>query len=224
MSGQLEKLYDGKSLNYNLAFSLRHTAFVDEGVRQGLLAGIAVLLAMFLVSRIQSGRWRWIAVLVAAAVLFPLGVLGFWYSTGKLGIADWDLNKAVQDSYRIAILNYRQLPLWNPLACGGGAGLANPENSIFSLPFLFVLLAGTLTGFKMGILFSIIVLAMGMIILGKAARLTPLGAFLASLTVVAGSAFVLRLVEGHVYIAFAYAWIPWVLWGWYKAYANFQFS
>lgn len=211
----------GERVDSTLAFSLLHAMPVSFGVWQGLLAALALTVAVGLLSLIKSVELKWLGAKLIIFLL-PLGLLGFWFSNGSLGVSDWDLNTAVETSLRTIILKYHQWPLWNPWACGGSSAIGNPEWAVLSIPFLLELIFGTLAGLKLGILFSVLVLGWGTVVLSRRLKMSCESAILVAMVLASGSAYVLRLVEGHIYIAFAYAWLPWFLWAWLGAYRRQQ--
>jgi len=209
---------DGKDTNFNLVFSVLYNRGLNTDSAWGVLVGLGFLFGSFLINLMKDYSRKYLIAGLLVMMLIPAGVSGFWFSNGAYGIADWDLNAPIQQGYRDAILKYGQFPFWNAIPCGGSAALADPEFSVVSVPFLMVLLFGVQTGFKFGILFTLLVLALGSFMLAKQAQISPHGAMIVSLIVTAGGAFILHLVEGHIYICFAYAWMPWFIWAWNNAY------
>ncbi len=189
----------------------------DSGLVQGGMIGSALLLAVALMSTIQNPKKKyWVAVLII--ILFaPLAVMGYWFSTGDLGIADWDFYFTLHDSYRKAILTNHTFPFWNPYICGGTAGLGDPEFPVFSPTFLLEFLFGIPLGIRMAITLSIIVTASGMLALARSLGRSVEAGLIAALAVAFGTVSLLEITEGHVNV-FAAMWIPWILYSWLQSY------
>lgn len=64
------------------------------------------------------------------------------------GMSDFDQHLASAGAPRITILNYFQLPLWNPYHCGGMSEIANPQSKYLSPFFIFILIFGEPIGYK----------------------------------------------------------------------------
>lgn len=164
-----------------------------------------------------NNKWQWVAAGLLLVVVTPLVLSGFWTSRNFWGISDWDYYFSLHESYRTIILKYHQLPLWNPYICGGTAGLADPEFSVFTPTFLLELIFGVPTGLRLAIYFSTIIGGLGMLLLAKRLHLSALAALLTAGVYALGSVNLLEIVEGHVNI-FAAMWLPWILWSFLGAY------
>ena len=219
-----QKLYASGELTINetktsrdLALSLTKPAPLPFGIRQGMLAGAAFLLGLALISCIPRNKYRWAGTAILIAVITPLALAGYWFSSAPLGISDWDYYFSLHHVYRQIILEHGQFPFWNPYTCGGTAGLADPEFPLFTPTFLLELIFGIPTGLRLAIFLSTAVGALGMLALAKRLGLSPPAALLASLAAFFGSVNLLEITEGHVNV-FAAAWIPWIFWSWLGAY------
>ncbi|MDP3997080.1 MAG: hypothetical protein U1C49_02490 [Candidatus Andersenbacteria bacterium] len=216
------------SITYSITASAVRVALsnkqpIVEAALPAILAAIAVLLGSFLLSYLPA-RKRWLAASLLLTIVIPLALSGFWFSNHALGISDWDYYFSYHTYVRNIVLNYHQIPLWNPYTCGGTAGLADPEFPLITPTFLFFELPfGIETGLRLSIYFSCIIGALGLLALGKRLSFSPHAALLTSIGVTLSSVNLLEIVEGHPNI-FAAMYLPWVFWAWHKAYANFQFS
>lgn len=210
-------MLNGREAKKSLAFSLKIKSPENSSVKQGVIAGVIIFIVALLIEFLRIKK-KYLLAGICVSVLLPLGMLGFWFTQGDYGIADWDMVAPVLQGYRDTILTHHQFPLWNPVSCGGSVALADPEFSVLSVPFLMVLLLGVINGLKAGILFSVLLLSAGTFLLSKRIGLSPLGAFLSSLITVSGSAYVLHLTEGHIYICFAFSWFPWLIYAWLSVY------
>lgn len=179
-----------------------------------IFAGGIVLLHLIPHQRV---RLRWLVAGLLLVIITPLVLIGFWYSPDTLGLSDWDYYFSLHHSWRQIILDFKQLPTWNPWTCGGTAGLGDPEFSVFTPTFGLELLFGEAAGLRLAIFLSVIVGSLGMLTLAKRLRLSPQGGLVAALGVWFGSVNLLEIVEGHVNI-FSAMWIPWIFWALISAY------
>ncbi|MDA1169237.1 MAG: hypothetical protein O3A36_02790 [bacterium] len=204
-----------------LVYSFVKRVSIPPLERHGILIGVAFLLAVALLSRIKNQRQKYWAAIILIIFFAPLAVLGYWYSTGDLGIADWDFYFTLHDSYRKAILEHHTFPFWNPYICGGTAGLADPEFPVFSPTFLLELLFGIPVGIRLAITLSVIVGATGMLALARSLGRSVEAGLIAALAVAFGTVSLLEITEGHVNVLAA-MWIPWILWAWLGAYRGIR--
>jgi len=199
----------------DLSFMLIHPAPTPASTKQGLLAGLIILLGSILIALLPHRRYLAAALLLIIAI--PIATGGFWFSTNQLGMSDWDLFSPMHEGYRQTIVNHHTFPFWNPYTFGGVAGLADPEFAVLSFNFLLELLFGVISGFRLSIYLTLIISALGMLVLGRRLGLSVHGALLAALIVSLSSSLPLRFAEGHIQY-FAIGWIPWIFWSWYCAY------
>lgn len=83
------------------------------------------------------------------------------------GMSDFDQHLATAGAPRITILNYFQLPLWNPYHCGGMSEIANPQSKYLSPFFIFILIFGEPIGYKIIFFIHILIAIFGMYWLAK---------------------------------------------------------
>lgn len=87
---------------------------------------------------------------LALALAYPiLNHLELW------GKGDWDQHMFYLEVPRVTLLDYGQLPLWNPYYCGGSVMLANPQSRMCSPSYVLVLLLGTEAGIKLTIILNL---------------------------------------------------------------------
>ncbi|MCP5071072.1 MAG: hypothetical protein GY946_31295 [bacterium] len=151
------------------------------------------------------------ALLIAAATLANVGFLHWiWRHVHNWGIWDWDFQAALMEAARTSIVDFGQLPLWNPWMGGGGSLIGNPMSSTFSPSFLPMLAFGTVLGFKICILIYLLIAQIGTYLLARRIRLDRMPAVLAALVFSWGGAFAQHLAHGHIgWIG--YAWVPFIL-------------
>lgn len=201
----------------DIALGVLQPSTLSAGARQGVLAGVVVMLGVLLIALWVPPRWQWYAAASLLVIATLTGVTGFWFSPDRLGIADWDYYFSLHTIYRQTILHYHQLPFWNPYTCGGTAGIGDPEFPLFTPTFLLELIFGIPTGLRLAIYFSIVTGGIGMLTLAKRLRLSVWAGLLAALVYMFSTVNLLEIVEGHVNI-FAAMWLPWLWWSWLGAY------
>ncbi|MCE9642944.1 MAG: hypothetical protein K8Q97_01320 [Candidatus Andersenbacteria bacterium] len=189
----------------------------DFGARQGVIVGAIAMIGIALISLLKTSKQKMIGAIVGIVFLAPLGNLGYLFPTGDLGIADWDLYVPLHDSYRKAILQLHTFPFWDPYPCGGTAGLGDPEFPVFTPTFLLVLLFGSSWGLRLDVVLSVIVGAIGMLVLARKLGRSVEAGLLAALIVSFGGVNLIENVEGHVNIL-TVMWIPWIFWAWLCVY------
>src|SRR3989344_2030666 len=114
-----------------------------------------------------------------------------------IGIIDWDLGSSYNEAARRTILEYSQIPFWNPYYCGGNILLSHPESQIFSPFFLFILLFGSIIGIKISIFLGFFLGLFGMYILAKFFRISSYGSIVAALLYMMSAPFSLRVAIGQ---------------------------
>lgn len=190
------------------------TPFAFETL-QGALAGIIFGLGALLITRIP--KYKWLAASALCIIITPIALLPFWFSSGDLGISDWDYYFSMHTNVRTAIMHFGQFPLWNPYTCGGTSALGDPEFPALSPLFLLELLFGTPAGLKLSIYASTAIGALGMLHLARKLNIGVLGGLMASLAMAFGTVNLLEIVEGHQNILAA-MYIPWIGYAWISAY------
>lgn len=193
------------------------TAPLFSAATQSGLFAAAILVIGAIGVRWLPKKKQWIAAIVLLVIVTPVALSGFWFSYPAWGISDWDYYFSLHHTYREIILKYHQFPFWNPVTCGGTAGLADPEFSVFTPTFLLELIFGVERGLRLAIFLATIVGGLGMLAISKKLKLPVVAALIAATAYMFGSVNLLEIVEGHVNI-FAAMWIPWIFWAWLAAY------
>ncbi|MBD3388587.1 MAG: hypothetical protein GF416_05920 [Candidatus Altiarchaeales archaeon] len=158
-----------------------------------------------------------IAVVVAAYMLPVIGRLGYW------GISDWDQFYTFYQNARDTILGYGQIPFWNPYICGGNVHLAYPNTTFLSVFFLPVLLLGVPSGVMVSLFFYILAACLGCVLLSREMRLPPYSTLFFSITFALSGYFAHRMNQGHM-PAMALAYIPFILWAYWKSQNEFRYA
>ncbi|MGH0033412.1 MAG: hypothetical protein ACQGVK_00135 [Myxococcota bacterium] len=133
-----------------------------------------------------------------------------WRHWSYWGIWDWDFQASLIEVARRSIVDYGQLPMWNPWLGGGGSLVGHPLASTYCPSLLPALFFGTVAGFKLCIWIYLAVAQIGTYRLARRLDLDPAPAVLAALVFSWGGVFAQHLAHGHIgWIG--YAWVPFVI-------------
>jgi hypothetical protein len=156
----------------------------------------------------------------AVAIAFVgLALLHAWpvlWSNGRWGIQDWDVHTFLQAAPRVSLLQYHQVPLWNPWFCGGMPLLARPESAFVTPLYGVILLGGELVGLRIWILLHLVVGLFGVHVVARDLRQSRLAGMLAGVLFMMSSAYAVHVSAGNIW-ALNMAWMPWALWAWGRA-------
>lgn len=158
-------------------------------------------------------RWEqrgelWIATGLAALAVFaclPVLLSGF-----RLGYWDWDIFQASFEVARKSVVEYGQLPGWNPYARGGVNLLSHPLLPLASPSFLVILVAGTIPGIKIWIVVRQFVALFGAYLLGRRLAFGRLGALTVAIVFGLSSCYAQRVAHGHWNLQ-AFVFLPLVI-------------
>jgi len=128
----------------------------------------------------------------------------------KWGDRDWNQLSFFNAVPRKTILEYRQMPLWNPYYCGGNVYLALPHSLSLSPFFVFTLMLGVDLGLKVQLLLYFFTGLLGMYVLCKQLKLSDLASIISSFIFMFSSTFALRVIEGHQSY-WSIVFIPWAM-------------
>jgi hypothetical protein len=145
-----------------------------------------------------------IVIFLVVSILFTLPVLQNFDHWGRW---DWDINTFITAVPRSTILEYHQLPLWNPYYCGGNVMLANPLSNFLSPFFIFVLVFGAIAGLKLQIVSHLFFGMVGMYFLSRHLRLEKYSSFLPSFVYMLSGVYAMNLTVGHITWR-PMAWLP----------------
>ncbi len=133
--------------------------------------------------------------LILITVTFTLPLFKNQYNTGA---GDWDFFCFQNEVPRITILKYLQFPLWNPYASGGRPLLADPQAGFISPTFLTTLIFGCVMGLKIKAFIMILVGLIGVYLLSKYYKLSPIAGIISASIFGLSSYISLHVAEGHV--------------------------
>lgn len=110
---------------------------------------------------------------------------------------------------RKTIVEYHQLPLWNPYHAGGVPNIAFHFISFLYPFFIFNFFLGSVIGFKINLAIHLFLGLIGMFLLSRYLKMNTLPAVLSSSIFILNSIIPLHFTSGHPWIL-SIAYIPWV--------------
>jgi hypothetical protein len=122
---------------------------------------------------------------------------------------DWGHHLFYYEVARKSILEFHQIPLWNPYHCGGNVMLANPQSVFLSPSFIFVLLFNTVRGIKISILAHAFLGMFGFFLLSKQLKIKGISSYLPSIIFMLSGTYPVHIMVGHSTWQ-AMAWLPYV--------------
>lgn len=153
-------------------------------------------------------RTSLVALLYAAVALFfaapMLAGLENW------GALDWDFQLHQHAASRISLVDYGELPFWNPYNRSGVPLLAHPESRVLAPLFGLHLLLGELLALKLEIVLHLLLGMLGTHVLLRHYGVRTLGATAGAFCFMLSSAYALHVMVGHIW-ALSFAFLPWVL-------------
>ena len=165
----------------------------------------------------MARRMKTIGLIAALVGLFSAPLFS---QIGNSGIRDWDQHLFYFGSVLKTVIEYRQLPLWNPWYCGGSVLYQNPQVPLLSPVYLLAPFTGLLPAVKITVaiyygiaLFGMFLLAR--IVYGLSNRFLI---FLACSVFVFSGSLSLHIAEGHTHM-FGAAFFPFVVLG-YELYLS----
>ncbi|HSQ66589.1 MAG TPA: hypothetical protein VLM85_25385 [Polyangiaceae bacterium] len=128
--------------------------------------------------RLAAATWPRLAVFTALAVLAEWPFLS--HAGSMVDYRDAQYFTLFEDSARISVLKFHQLPLWNPYYCGGIYALGTPSARFTAPTFVLTLLFGTLRSSSIVAVLATIAGLEGTYRYARARGAGPLGAALAA--------------------------------------------
>lgn len=133
-------------------------------------------------------------------VLWSLFITDLWLprNWGFYGNGDWDLTYSTYEVARKSIIEFGQLPHYNPFLAFGSDLDANPQAAHYSIFFLPILAFGTFYGYKVSILLAIVLGLLGCHKLLKAIGSDIMPSILLSMILCSAPYFGRHIIEaGH---------------------------
>lgn len=156
-------------------------------------------------------------------IIATIFVLPIFSNFDNWGIQDWDVYTFYHAVPRATILDYHQIPLWNPYCCGGIVLLANPQTRILSPSFLLILIFNAVRGLKIDILLHLIVGMLGVYWLARHYGLDSPCAIISSSVFMLSGMFASNLTTGIVWFL-TVAYLPWAFLFYLKAFDDLKYS
>ena len=155
--------------------------------------------------------------IVALVGLFASPILS---QIGNSGIRDWDQHLFYFGSVFKTVVQYRQVPLWNPWYCGGSVLYQNPQVHLLSPVYLLAPLTGLLTAVKISVTIYYSIALLGMFLLARIVYglSNKYLIFLACSVFVFSGSLSLHIAEGQTHM-FGAAFFPFVVLG-YELYLS----
>lgn len=135
---------------------------------------------------------------------------GLLLSKNKLPPGDGDYYIQLYEAARRSLLEFHQLPMWNPWIAGGVPLFANPQFGFISIQMITTLIFGSIFGYKLALIIYLAIGFMGMRhLMIQTYSADKLLSTLLSYIWVFSSFFVYR--SGGHYTFFVIAYLPWML-------------
>jgi len=159
----------------------------------------------------RQGTWLEISILFIFTIFYCWGLLDLG-TTRQLPGNESELFQATIAVLINSLQDYHRLPLWNAFVHTGLPYIADPMlhiyNPVVTLP---VLLFGILDGYKIALLLSFFLAAVGMWRLGRVLGFGKLPSLWIGLMYTFAGQPVARFFQGEYLFVFGFAWIPWIL-------------
>lgn len=139
------------------------------------------------------------------------------------GVSDWDQHLFYHEVPRITMLEYGQLPLWNPYYVGGTVMLANPQSRVLSPSYALILLFGVVRGLKLDAWLHLVIGLTGTFLLGRYYGLRVSAAVLAAFVFMLNSMYALFITAGMTTF-FSIAYLPWIVLAYLKALVDVRYT
>ncbi|MEM9115169.1 MAG: hypothetical protein AAGD10_16565 [Myxococcota bacterium] len=127
------------------------------------------------------------------------------------GTFDWGYFFFLAEVDRKTLVEFGQMPLWNPYYCGGAVHLSNPQTYTLSPLQIFVFVFGTPIGIRLMLTVTPFLALAGARLWALRLGLSEAGAWAAGTSMALSGTIAQHLGGGHVgWVGFAL--VPWVLW------------
>jgi hypothetical protein len=158
-------------------------------------------------------RERVLEWIVAAGLLLLTAVycLPVILSGGAWGFWDWDITEAAIEAARVSVVEYGQVPGWNPYIRGGERLDSHPLLPLASPSFLLILALGTVPGIKVWLVFRQFLALWGGYLLGRRLGLSRIAGITVAIGFGLSTTLAQRIVHGH-WNLHAAAYLPLLIW------------
>ncbi|HLF66373.1 MAG TPA: hypothetical protein VI522_02025, partial [Gammaproteobacteria bacterium] len=156
-------------------------------------------------------------------IIALLYTLPIFKDINNWGIQDWDQHLFYHGVPRTTLLEYGQLPLWNPYYVGGTVMLANPQSRVLSPSFLLILLFGPVAGLKVDIWLHLFIGLPGTYLLARHYQLGRAAALVSAFVFNLSSIYALNLTVGMTWFM-SVMYLPWAFLFYLKALQNWRYA
>jgi hypothetical protein len=162
------------------------------------------------------GVWEVVCVWIAALVTSSGFCWPVFRDIENFGLGDWDQHFFYHGVGRKAVVEFGQVPGWNPYYFGGTVCLANPQSRVFAPGFTLVCTLGVAAGLKLDIMLHLAVGLAGAYFLGRRLGLGRPAAMVTSMVAALNGAYFWNLAVGHTwFLSVCYG--PWIWLCWMRA-------
>ena len=172
---------------------------------------------------LAKSRPKWVALLIFLGLVAFVYTYPIFLNVENWGIQDWDQHFFYHAVPRASLLEYGQIPLWNPYSMGGAVLLANPQSRVLSPTFLLVLAFGPVIGLKIEIWLHVVLGLLGGYCLGRHYRLSRPAALLTTFVLMLNSMVALNLSVGMTWFL-SVAYLPWLFLFYQKALSHWRYG
>jgi len=138
------------------------------------------------------------------------------------GLYDWNFFLYQHQYWHISLFSFKQIPLWNPYACGGMSFIGRPDVSVLPFPIIFVTAFGTLAGLRIMAVFYIFFGMAGMFYVCRYLKIWIIPSLLAAVIFSMNGALALRIMAGHLgWLSVAY--LPFIFLFYLKSLKKFRY-
>ncbi|MDP3274652.1 MAG: hypothetical protein Q8Q09_05610 [Deltaproteobacteria bacterium] len=168
----------------------------------------------------QRGRWTdwlfsfgWLRFALYLMVLHTLMPSLFANARHVLDYMDDHTFHHLELANKITVLEYHQLPAWNPFFCGGNVGLAGPEDSFYAPDTLLRWFFDVGMARHLTVLLGLFLGAEGTFRLARATGSSGLASLSAALIMLTNSVIMpLWITNGFFNFTLGFGLLPWVCW------------
>jgi hypothetical protein len=150
------------------------------------------------------------------AILFILALVSLVYCNNVLrginnwGKHDWDQHLFYNATVYRSVMEFGEIPLWNPWYMGGNPQLGNPQIQFPTPMFALDLIGGPILGMKLKIVLHHWIGLVGMVFLARRLGMSIVGSLLAAAGFMLSNWYALHLYVGHSqFLSMAY--MPWFI-------------
>ncbi|HRZ40352.1 MAG TPA: hypothetical protein P5246_05010, partial [Candidatus Omnitrophota bacterium] len=159
------------------------------------------------------------ALLAGLSLVYGRNLLKYSY---HFGLYDWNFFLYQHQYWHISLFSFKQLPLWNPYACGGMSFIGRPDVSVLPFPIIFVTAFGALAGLRIMAVFYIFLGMTGMFYVCRYLKIGILPSLIAGVIFSMNGALALRIMAGHLgWLSVAY--LPFIVLFYLKGLKKFRY-